>query len=153
MKNSVLKLGLLLLIVISASCKDAQVQNQLPIVGTWELIAATTTEKDSTFSTFNPKIKMIKIINPTHFAFLSHDLSMGKDTATAAFTAGGGTYTLKDSVYTEHLEYFINRQWENNKFEFVVKISNDTLIQQGIEKIEKLGIDHIIVETYKRVKN
>ena len=141
-------------IMLFASCNNEkkQNQNQLPLIGTWELISATSTEKDSTVSTFNPKIKMIKIINPTHFAFLSHDLNMGKDTTSAAFTAGGGTYTLVDSVYTEHLDYFIDRNWENNKFEFVVKIQNDTLIQKGIEKVEKLGIDHIIVEKYKRVK-
>ncbi len=146
-------IGLILIAVIATSCKEENKQNLLPIIGTWELISATTTEKDSTFSTFNPKVKMIKIINPTHFAFLSHDLSMGKDSATAAFTAGGGAYSLTDSIYTEHLEYYINREWENNKFEFVVKISNDTLIQKGIEKIEKLGIDHVIIEKYKRVKN
>lgn len=68
------------------------------------------------------------------------------------FIAGGGAYTLVDSIYTEHLEYFVDRQWEDNKFEFVVKIVQDTLIQKGIEKVEKLGIDHVIVEKYKRVE-
>lgn len=148
-----LKIGLILMVVIAASCNNNAKQNSLPITGTWELVSATSTEKDSTVSTFNPKQKMIKIINQTHFAFLSHDLNNGKDSVTAAFTAGGGTYTLADSVYTEHLDYFIDRQWENNKFEFVIKIVNDTLIQQGIEKVEKLGVDHVIIEKYKRVKN
>ena len=142
----------LAMVILFASCNNEKKQNQLPLIGTWELISATSTEKDSTVSTFNSKVKMIKIINPTHFAFLSHDLNMGKDTATAAFIAGGGTYTLVDSVYTEHLDYFIDRNWENNKFEFVMKIQNDTLIQKGIEKVEKLGVDHIIVEKYKRMK-
>ena len=133
-----------------AACNTKQ--NELPIIGSWQLIAATTTQGDTTFSTFNPKIKMIKIINQSHFAFLTHDLSMGKDSATAAFTAGGGAYTLADSIYTENLEYFISRAWENNKFEFVVKIINDTLTQKGVEKVEKLGVDRIIVEKYVRVK-
>ena len=148
-----LNILLILIIVLTVSCQNDKPQDELPLVGTWELIGATTIEKDTSFSTFDPKIKMIKIINPTHFSFLSHDLNMGKDTATAKFTSGGGSYTLKDSVYTEHLEYFIDRAWENNKFEFVVNIVNDTLIQKGIEKIEKLGIDHIIIEKYKRIKN
>ena len=125
-------------------------QNSVPVTGTWELISAITTEKDSTFSTFNPKNKMIKIINATHFAFLNHDMSGGKDTASAAFTAGGGSYTLADSTYTEHLDYYIDRQWEMNKFPFTVKITGDTLIQKGIEKLEKLGINRVIVEKYKR---
>ena len=141
------------MILIAISCQKHPHSHAVPLVGTWELIASTSTEKDSTTSTFNPKVKMIKIINPTHFAFFSHDLSMGKDSSTAAFVAGGGTYTLKDSVYTERLEYFIDRAWENNTFEFVVTIAHDTLVQKGIEKIEKLGIDHVIVEKYKRVGN
>jgi len=94
---------------------------------------------------------MIKIITPTHFAFFSHDLTMGKDTATAAFSGGGGTYTLKDSVYTEHLEYFNLREWEDHTFPFVVTIQNDTLTQQGVEKVEELGIERLIVEKYRRV--
>jgi hypothetical protein len=144
-------IGLSLIGSLAISCQTKPKQNPLPIIGTWALVSATRTEKDSTFSTFNPKVKMIKIINASHFAFLSHDLKGGKDSTTAAYTAGGGAYTLKDSVYTEHLEYFIDRQWENNTFEFVVKVEKDTLIQTGIEKIEKLGINHIIVEKYKRI--
>ncbi|GAA4450861.1 hypothetical protein GCM10023189_12140 [Nibrella saemangeumensis] len=128
-------------------------QPDVPIIGTWELISATTTEKDSTFSTFDPTRKMIKIINPTHFAFLNHATNREKDTSATAFTAGGGTYTLaSDSVYTENLEYFSDKNWENHQFQFVVKIVQDTLIQKGVEKLEKLGIDHVIIEKYKRVK-
>lgn len=124
-----------------------------PIIGTWELISASTSEKDTTFSTFNPNVKMIKIINPTHFAFMSHDRRAGKSKdSTAAFTAGGGKYTLADSVYTEHLEYFVDPAWENHNFEFVVKITGDTLVQKGVEKLEKLGIDRVITEKYIRVK-
>lgn len=120
------------------------------MIGTWELVSAVTTEKDTAFSTFDPKHKMIKIINPTHFAFLNHAVVLGKDSA-ANFTAGGGKYTLVDSIYTEHLDYFTDRQWENNKFQFVVKITDDTLIQKGVEKVDKLGIDRVIIETYKKV--
>lgn len=139
--------------LIAISCQPQEKPFQSPIIGTWELISATSTEKDSTFSTFNPKVKMIKIITPSHFAFLSHDLNRGKDTATAAFTAGGGTYLLKDSVYTEHLEYFVDRAWENHDFSFAIKVANDTFVQKGVERIESLGIDRVIVEKYKRVKN
>ena len=155
MNNKILnsQIGVIAMLLIITSCNTNNKQAPLPLIGTWELISATSTEKDSTISTFNPKVKMIKIINPTHFAFFSHDLNHGKDSTTSSFVAGGGTYTLVDSNYTEHLEYFISREWENNKFEFVVTIINDTLIQKGIEKIEKLGVDHLIVEKYKRLKN
>jgi hypothetical protein len=145
------KITLILIAAISTLFSCNKPQTALPIIGTWELISATTIEKDSTFSTFDPKRKMIKIINATHFAFLNHALSAEKDSSKMAFSAGGGTYTLADSVYTENLEYFVDKQWENNKFQFVVKISNDTLTQRGVEKVEKLGIEHIIIEKYKRV--
>ena len=133
-------------------CACSQQSKTNSLIGTWELISATTIEKDSTFSTFDPSHKMIKIINETHFAFLNHAITASNDSSTNSFTAGGGTYTLKDSVYTESLDYFIDKKWENNKFPFVVTIVNDTLIQKGVEKVEKLGIDHIIIEKYKRVK-
>jgi hypothetical protein len=142
--------SILVLIIAMTSCNSEKKHN--PIEGTWRLISAETTEKDSTFSTFNSKTKMIKIINETHFAFFNHDLNNGKDSTNAVFFGGGGKYTLKDSTYTENLEFFNNRQWENNKFEFTVKVKNDTLIQKGIEKIEKLGIDRIITEKYVREK-
>ena len=137
--------------VLLVSCESKKETTAIPLTGTWRLISAETTEKDSTFSTFNPKTKMIKIINDTHFAFFNHDLNNGKD-STAVFFGGGGKYTLKDSTYTENLEFFNNRQWENGKFEFTVKIKNDTLTQKGIEKVEKLGIDRIITEKYVREK-
>lgn len=150
-----IKLPLLLIAIIFCSCSVNQNktnQSNLPIIGTWELISATTTEKDSTFSTFDPKLKMIKIINPDHFSFFQHDLTMGKE-PNPKFSAGAGKYTLVNDTYTEYLEYFSNRAWENNKFEFKVSIKNDTLTQQGIEKVEKLGVDRIITEKYKRIKN
>ncbi|WP_420151125.1 hypothetical protein [Spirosoma sp.] len=142
--------GWVMLVTTVFGCQTRQ--PDVPIIGTWELVSATTTEKDSTFSTFDPSHKMIKIINPTHFAFLNHKLNVPKDSSNE-FTAGGGKYTLVDSTYTENLDYFTDKNWEGNKFEFVVKISGDTLIQKGIEKVEKLSIDRIIIEKYKRVSN
>ncbi|MFD1602633.1 hypothetical protein ACFSJW_20290 [Flavobacterium artemisiae] len=143
-------ISILVLIISMTACNLEKERN--PIEGTWRLISAETTEKDSTFSTFNTKTKMIKIINETHFAFFNHDLKNGKDSTNAVFFGGGGKYTLKDSTYTEHLEFFNNRNWEDNSFEFTVKVQNDTLIQTGVERVEKLGIDRIITEKYVREK-
>lgn len=142
--------SILVLIISITACNSEKKHNS--IEGTWRLISAETTEKDSTFSTFNTKTKMIKIINDTHFAFFNHDLKNGKDSTNAVFFGGGGKYTLKDSIYTEQLEFFNNRAWEDNKFEFTVKVQNDTLIQTGVERVEKLGIDRIITEKYVREK-
>ena len=138
-------------VLLFSSCIDKPTNEAPSLIGTWQLIAATSTQGDSATSTFNPKNTMIKIINDTHFAFLNHNNGGANDT-THFFDAGGGTYTLKDSNYTEHLEYYSDKQWENNSFSFTVHISNDTLVQKGVEKVEKLGVDHIITETYKRIK-
>jgi hypothetical protein len=128
--------------------------SSLPLAGTWQLISGTTIEKnDTTITDYTQKISFIKIINADHFAFLKHDLNKGKDTATAAFVAGGGRYSLRDSVYTEHLEYCSDRQWEGNDFSFTVTIKNDTLVQTGIEKVENAGINRLNTEKYARVKN
>lgn len=137
-------------ICLFLSCE--QKTNQPPLEGTWELISATSTEGDSTFSTFDATRSMIKILNSTHFAFLNHVQDAKKDSTAAPFSAGGGTYTLVDSTYTEHLDYFVDPAWEQHTFAFTVKIDNDTLIQKGVEKVEELGIDRIIIEKYKRVK-
>ncbi len=147
-----IKFVFFLLVAISTLSSCTTKQNSSSLVGTWELISATTTEGDTSFSTFDPTHKMIKIINSTHFAFLNHLSTTKTDTSSHEFTAGGGNYTLLDSIYTENLDYYTDKQWENNNFEFVVKISNDTLIQKGIEKIDKLGINRVIVEKYKRVE-
>ncbi len=122
-----------------------------PITGTWQLISGTVIEKgDTTHTAYNKNISFIKIINDSHFAFLQHDLNKGKDSA--VFVAGGGAYSLTDSLYTEHLEYCSARDWEAHDFTFAVAIRNDTLVQQGIEKVANAGIDRLNIERYVRVK-
>lgn len=141
------------MIVLAISCDNHKTPSNNHLIGTWQLVSATSTQGDSTVSTFNPKVKMIKMINLTHFSFFSHDLNNGKDSFNASYSAGGGPYTLKDSVYTEHLEYFNERKWEGNSFDFIVTFTSDTLIQKGVEKVANLGVDHIIVEKYIKLKN
>ena len=87
-------------------------KSDLPITGTWQLLTGTVIEKGDTVVTDYTKknISFIKIINDSHFSFLQHDMSKGKD-STAVFVAGGGKYSLKDSSYTEHLEYCSAREW------------------------------------------
>ena len=125
--------------------------NDLSLQGTWKLLSGTTVEKnDTTVTDYSNGKSFIKIINKTHFAFIGHDLNNGKD-STVFFSSGGGTYQLNDSAYTEHLEYCNAREWEGNDFHFTVHISNDTLVQQGIEKIDSIGVNRINIEKYVRV--
>jgi hypothetical protein len=128
------------------------VVSPMPLAGTWKLYSSTLIEKGDTVVTdYTKNSSFIKIINDTHFAFLQHDLAKGKDSA-ASFTAGGGKYTLKDSSYTEHLEYCTAREWEGHDFTFNITISNDTLVQRGLEVVESAGINRINIEKYTRVK-
>jgi hypothetical protein len=120
--------------------------------GTWQLVSGTTITKGvSEFTDYTKDQRMIKIINDTHFAFLKHSLNTQKDTANI-FDAGGGSYTLKGDQYTEHLDYYKDKAWEGKSFNFTVTIKNDTLIQQGLEKVEKAGIERTIIERYIKVK-
>lgn len=146
---------LLLPVFILFSCKPHSTtdEHENALNGTWQLISGTLIEKgDTTVTDYTRGIRMIKIINRTHFAFLNHDLNKGKDSLAIQFVAGGGKYELKNDQYTEHLEYCSDRQWEGNDFTFTVIIRNDTLIQQGREKIEGTEIDRLNIEKYARVK-
>ena len=148
MKFKLLSLGLFISLL---SCKEESA-NKNQLIGTWQLISGTLIEKgDTTVTDYTTKISFIKIINDTHFAFLQHDLNKGKDSS-AVFGAGGGKYSLVDSLYKEQLEYCNAREWENNNFDFVITLKNDTLIQKGIEKIEKVGVNRINIEKYVRLK-
>ena len=123
------------------------------ITGTWQLLSGTVIENGDTMVTdYTKNISFIKIINDTHFAFLQHDMNKGKDSA-AVFVAGGGSYSFKDSLYTEHLQYCSAREWEGNDFTFTITIKNDTLSQYGIEKVERAGVNRINIEKYVKVKS
>jgi len=145
------------MLIILVSCNISVQNNQMkppviPIQGTWKLLSGTLIEKGDTLVTdYTEGKEFIKIINDTHFAFLSHDLDKGKN-SDSAFSAGGGDYSLKDSSYTEHLVYCNDRQWEGNEFHFTVTINHDTLLQKGIEKIASIGVNRMNIEKYVRVK-
>ena len=152
------KTTLVLLSIILASCgaenKDNRSEQALkPIVGTWQLLSGTLIEKgDTTVTDYTKNVSFIKIINNSHFAFLQHDLKKGKDSA-ATFVAGGGPYTLTDSLYTEHLQYCSDRVWEGNDFSFTITIKCDTLTQQGVEKVQGAGVNRINIEKYVKLKS
>ena len=150
-------IGFIIMITTLLSClakteADVSKKPLMSIAGTWQLITGTLIEKGDTVVTdYTKNISFIKIINDTHFAFLQHDLKKGKDSA-AVFASGGGSYSLSDSLYTEHLEYCSDRGWEGNDFAFTIAIKNDTLIQSGVEKIESSGVNRLNIEKYFRVK-
>ena len=150
-------LQITLLASIAFSCTSKTEENstktdEMPIVGTWKLITGTTIEKgDTVVAYYTKNVSFVKIINDTHFAFLNHDLKKGKDYS-VMYSSGGGTYSLSDSLYTEHLEYCSDRAWEGNDFKFTIEIKDDTLIQTGVEKVESAGVNRLNIEKYVRLK-
>ena len=150
------RVGFIALIIILLSCNTKAIEDKskmrLPIIGTWKLLSGTIIENgDTAVTDYTRNISFIKIINDSHFAFLKHDLKNGKDSS-AVFGCGGGRYSLIDSIYSEHLEYCNDREWENHDFEFILTIKNDTLTQQGIEKIANIGVNRINIEKYVRLE-
>jgi len=142
---------ILLACLLIVSCETRTKTPPVVLSGTWKLISGMLIENgDTTITDYTANVSFVKIINNTSFAFLQHDLNKGKD-STAVFVAGGGSYTLQDSIYTEHLEYCSDRAWEGNDFTFIVTVKDDTLVQQGVEKVESEGIDRLNVETYVRL--
>ena len=143
------------LIITTLQCCQSENSNKkfpIPIVGTWQLITGTIIEKgDTAVTDYTKNLSFIKIINDSHFAFVKHDLSKGKGES-KEFDAGGGTYILKDSIYTERLEYYKKKEWEGGEFAFVITLKNDTLTQTGIEKVKSVGINRINKEIYVRIK-
>jgi hypothetical protein len=153
-----MKKGMLVFIgmLVLNACKESVPEKETPVVtnsleGTWKLVSATTIKKtDTTVTDFAAGQEMIKVINKSHFAFLRHDTNQGKDTA--IFSAGGGTYILEGDKYTELLQYCNDRGWEGHTFSFTVSVKEDTLLQTGVEKLEKENVDQFIIEKYLRVK-
>ena len=133
------------------SCKNEN--KDIDITGTWQLVSAVTIKEGVITNNFNSaNEKVIKIINNDHFAFFRHDFNKGKDSATATFVSGAGSYTLTGNKYEEYLEYCNYRDWEKNSFEFNLEIKGDSLIQTGFEEVESLGISHEIVEKFIRIE-
>jgi hypothetical protein len=147
-------LPLMIAALLVTACETEQpASTALPLPGTWRLLSGTLIENNDTSVTdYTKGRKFLKIINDSHFSFIHHDLGKGSDSATAVFSAGAGTYELKDSTYTEHLEFCSDRNWENNSFHFTITIQNDTLVQKGVEKIEGTNVNRFNIEKYVRVK-
>ncbi len=147
--------ALLLIFFVACESKktDAPVASVVsPLVGTWKLVSGTTIQGTDTVTTDYTKNKdFVKVINSTHFSFVGHDLTKGKDSI-PFYSSGAGTYSLKDSLYTENLQFCNDRMWEGNSFPFTIKIENDSLIQTGVEKVEKINVNRLNVERYVRVK-
>ncbi len=152
MKLKLAFLSIALIFLLSCDVKTKTDDQSIHLNGTWQLITHTEITKGvSAVTDYTKGKKFLKIINDTHFAFLTHNLDVKKDSSNH-FDAGGGSYTLVGNKYTEHLDFYTDKNWEGKAFDFTVTIKNDTLTQQGLEKLEKEGIERTIIEKYVKLK-
>lgn len=154
MKTTSAILSVILIVLINCAERKEPLRPEVAdeLQGTWKLLTGTLIENgDTTVTDYTTGVSFIKIINDTHFAFLHHDTGAKSDSA-RIFSSGGGSYTLRDSLYTEHLEFCTAREWENHDFSFVITIHNDTLVQSGVEIVESAGVNRVNVERYVRVQ-
>jgi hypothetical protein len=154
MKHTFIQLSSIALTALCfTACKPTSEQPSNKLVGSWQLLSSVYIKKDTIIHNDLPGTSMIKILNDTHFAFMQH--TMNRTDTTGIFGGGGGTYTLKDNQYTEHLEYCSARAYEGNDFEFTIEFHGDTLVQSGIEKLKEIGAGEEnmqLVEKYLRIK-
>ncbi|NUQ21183.1 MAG: hypothetical protein HOQ09_09505 [Gemmatimonadaceae bacterium] len=76
-----------------------------PLEGTWELVSAKETIGDSVvYDMKAPQLRSIKVINATHFSYLTLGPS-GEFVRAAA-----GHYTASNGLYTEQIEYSSGRR-------------------------------------------
>jgi hypothetical protein len=152
MKLKLFSLAIAATFLFSCDTKTKTDDQSIDIKGTWQLITGTTITKGvSVVTDYTKNQKFLKIRNNTHFAFFTHNINTPKD-STNHFDAGGGAYTLTGNKYTEHLDFYSDKNWEGKSFDFTITFKNDTLIQTGLEKVEKENIDRTIIERYVKVK-
>ena len=146
-----------MLLGIVAACQHSAPHNDIaagrhPLEGTWRLISGTTiVDNDTTVTDYTSGQEMIKIITPTHFAFMRHSMEPATD-STRIYFAGGGRVKLEAKKYTEYLDYFSQREWEGGVFELYYEISGDTLRTRAVERVAQLGVDQINLEVLIREK-
>jgi len=103
--------------------------------GTWELVSGQPLPKGA---------RDIKIISEGHFIFVAYDTEKGSPLYT-----GGGTYILKGSSYTEHIDFAsaeISAGLVGRDQPFTVKLNGDTFTQTGT-----LSNGRALSEIWKRV--
>ncbi len=150
MKTFLISLSLGLLMMTGCNKPETAVdkpEGPDPIQGTWKMIYAEIREKDSVQVKDLSNTDFIKIINADHFAFFNQDRGTGEN-----FTSGAGSYTFNGKDYTETLDFISLPELRGHEFPFEVRISGDTLVQQGHEKVEEAGLDRYILEKYVRIE-
>ncbi|MBN1886010.1 MAG: hypothetical protein JW876_10880 [Candidatus Krumholzibacteriota bacterium] len=107
-----------------------------PLVGTWEMVYPAV---DTTHDQLPP----VKILSDTHFAF-------GSRGADGDLFAGGGTYVLRDGVYTELVQYHSIGFLAGRSLRFTTRIEGDLWYHRGAFDID--GRQFSVDEIWRRIE-
>ena len=115
---------------------DGSVNNLAPlsVQGTWKLYSGTTiTKGDTVVTDYTKGQQMIKIINKTHFAFMRHDLTNGKE-ANPVFEAGGDVIRSREIITPSTLTIAISGNGKESHFNSRLVLKMIHLFSKGWKK-------------------
>jgi hypothetical protein len=112
-----------------------------PLIGTWELVSSRMTRGDSVLGDYRaPALQSTKILNATHFSFLTRR-------GTGEFArAAVGRYTVVGNQYTEMIEASSATSITNKSYTFTYRIDGDLWHHTG--RVEDADFD----EVWRRVR-
>ena len=112
---------ILALPVLALFCASALAQECSELCGTWELVSLKWENADGTSGeSTSADLRSMKVMNSTHFSLTRSQADMNFD------AAHSGRYTLKDGIYTEHIEQASNPYLLGNSFSFKSEVDGDT---------------------------
>ncbi len=111
-----------------------------PLQGTWELVSSRMTRGDSVMEMRSPTLRSIKVINATHFSFITTRES-GEFVRSAA-----GPYTVSGNQYTENTQASSAPGMRNQSYTFTYRVEGDLWYYSGSVSTTKLD------EVWRRVR-
>ena len=116
------------LLLVSAS---GPTQDKESLVGAWELVTATWQFDDTAYFPNSPHDREWKIVSEKNFVFIRQDT-----TDASLFFSGGGTYSFRDKVYTEHLKFTSWGTDIDDQLSYSCRFSGDTCIIDGPQNMK-----------------
>jgi len=113
---------------------STEAQSACRLEGVWQLVSG---KADG--QAYPASVRSIKIITKSHFAFLNEEARGVKELKTAAdslqafrtMAAGGGTYKVQGTTYTETLDYFADPAYTGLSVAFTCRTEGDRFFQYG----------------------
>ncbi|MDF9798078.1 hypothetical protein OKW21_003341 [Catalinimonas alkaloidigena] len=124
-----MKTQILLMLTLLLSFCIQLVAQQHPLVGTWQMISSKVIDVDGNeILQDNSNAREIKIITPTHFMFIAHDI---KDDSLIFKGSIAGTVNVEGDRYIESPIYSSAEEYNHFKTNFSWQVDGDQFIQRG----------------------